>query len=70
MERTLISVEPDQPGWQIRIGGLPLERNLDKVIAIDRATRLAQARHQSTGAPTGVEVRMLSGNKASIGLHG
>ena len=39
MERTLITVEPDQPGWLIRIGGFALERNLDKIVAIDRATR-------------------------------
>ncbi|QCO67398.1 hypothetical protein E4582_01760 [Luteimonas yindakuii] len=70
MERTLISVEPDQPGWLIRIGSLALERNLDKIVAIDRATRLAQARHHSTGGPTGVQVHMLCGETVAIGLHG
>ena len=70
MKRTLIMVEPDQPGWLIRIGGIALERNLDKIIAIDRATRLARSRHDSTGHPTGVEVHMLCGETIAIGLHG
>ena len=70
MKRTLITVEPDQPGWLIRIGGFALERNLDKIVAIDRATRLARSRHHSTGHPTGVEVHMLCGETIAIGLHG
>lgn len=70
MDRMLIAVEPDQPGWKIRVGSCLFERNLEKLVAIERATGLARDRHRATGVPTGVHVRTLCGDGVLVGLHG
>jgi hypothetical protein len=69
LKRTLIDVEPDSPGWKIRVGVCLLERNLEKVVAIERASRLAMERHRATGQPTGVAIHTLHGGATLVGLH-
>ncbi|MDH5824333.1 hypothetical protein QFW77_15260 [Luteimonas sp. RD2P54] len=70
MERILIAVEPDEGGWRIQLAGIVIARNLDKVVAIDKAADLARERHAATGTPTGVHVRMTCGDGVMVGLNG
>lgn len=70
MERVLIAVEPDEHGWRVQLAGITLERNLEQLTAIGRADDLARERHDATGAPTGVHVRMRCGDGVMLGLHG
>lgn len=70
MERMLFTVEPDDAGWLIRSCDFLLQRNLDKFVAIHRASCMAGESHATTGRPTGVHVRMLCGDGVLVGLYG
>jgi hypothetical protein len=70
MERTLIAVEPDGPGWQVRIDHYQVERNVERSVAIAHATAMARDCHASIGVPTGVRVRMRCGDNVLVGAFG
>lgn len=70
MERTLYYVEPIEPGWQVCVGGKPLEHFRLKVAALCAAETFARIRHDATGEPTGVHMRMLCGDLVMVGRHG
>ncbi|TWI03657.1 hypothetical protein IP90_01471 [Luteimonas cucumeris] len=70
MERTLFSVEPDAPGWQVSLCGKPLEHFQLKIAALRAATTFARIRHHATGEPTGVHMRMLCGDLVMVDRHG
>lgn len=70
MERTLYSVEPTDPGWQVSVSGKPLEQFHLKTAAMCAAETFARIRYHATGEPTGVHMRMLCGDLVMIGRHG
>lgn len=70
MERALVSVIPDERGWQVRIDHHSVECNLDKLTAMQRAATIARDCHESMGLPTGVLVRMANGEDILIGKCG
>jgi hypothetical protein len=70
MERTLYCVEPIEPGWQVCVGGKPLEHFRMKIAALSAAETFARIRHDATGEPTGVRMRMLCGDLVMVGRHG
>lgn len=70
MERTLYFVEPGEPGWQVSLSGKPLEYFGLKGAALRAAETFARIRHDATGEPTGVHVRMRCGDLVLVGRHG
>lgn len=70
MERTLLTVEPHATGWQVSIRGTAVRTHELKLVAIDVATNLAKCRHDATGEPTGVRLRLGNFDQVLIGLHG
>ncbi|MCL1633852.1 hypothetical protein M2650_04235 [Luteimonas sp. SX5] len=70
MERTLYTVEPTEPGWQVSVSGKPLEHFRLKVAALCAAETFARIRYHATGEPTGVHMRMLCGDRVMVGKHG
>jgi len=70
MERTLIAVEPDNPGWQVRIDNYQVARNVERSAAIEYATEMARDCHASIGVPTGVRLRMRCGDNVLVGACG
>ena len=61
MERTLLSVEPADEGWQVLLDDEPLALHASKRAAIDLAMRCARNRHEITGEPTGVVAPICNG---------
>ena len=61
MERTLLSVEEHESGWQVVLAGETLQLAGDKRVAIDTASRFARNRHDVTGEPTGVAAPLCNG---------
>lgn len=70
MERTLYTIEPTAPGWQVCLSGKPLENFRLKIAAICAAEGFARLRHAATGEPTGVRMQMLCGDLVLLGRHG
>ena len=70
MERALVTVVPDDNGWQVRIDQHSVVCNLDKLTAMQRAANIARDCHESMGLPTGVLVRMANGEDILIGKCG
>lgn len=71
MERELYSVEHSSHGWIVhgaREGDAPPDPT--PIEALEHATRLAQARHRSTGQPTGVKVKLRCGDTVLVACHG
>lgn len=70
MERTLLTVERHEAGWQVSIRGTQLHTHEMKIVAIGMAVDLAKHRHDATGEPTGVRLRLGNFDQVLIGLHG
>lgn len=70
MERTLIAVEPDVPGWQVRIDNIAVARNIQRAAALAQATEMARDCHASIGVPTGVRLHMRCGDRVLVAVCG
>lgn len=70
MERTLLSVEPGDRGWRIRLRHLVLDEKPTQVAAIDSASEHAFNRYVVTGRPTGVSLVLEGGDAVLVSLNG
>ena len=70
MERSILTVEPVQRGWVVRLDGKALEVRPTKIEAIGVASARAQRQHAASGNPTGVSVRVHTGDTVLIARHG
>ena len=71
MERSILTVEPVPQGWVVSLKGKALEFRATKIEAIGVASNQAAKRHEVSGDPTGVSVRVgTSGETVLIARHG
>lgn len=70
MERSVLTVEPVPHGWVVRLKGRALEFRNTKIEAIGVASDRAARRHQVSGGPTSVSVRMGTGESVLIARYG
>lgn len=70
MERSILTVEPVPRGWVVRLEGKALEVRPTKIEAIGVASARAQLQHAASGNPTGVSVRLHTGDTVLIARHG
>jgi hypothetical protein len=70
VERTLLSVEPADEGWRVRLRGLVLDEKPTQFAAIDSASEHAFNRYVVTGRPTGVSLVLGGGESVLVSLNG
>jgi hypothetical protein len=71
VERELFSIEQSARGWVVYTangGNEPPDPT--PLVALEHAEQLACARHQSTGRPTGVKVKLRCGDTVLVACHG
>ena len=70
MCRSLVNVEPKTSGWQVSIKGTAIMTHAGGLEVIAAASDVARMRHEATGEPTGVWVRMPCGDAVLMASHG
>jgi hypothetical protein len=70
MERSILTVEPVPRGWLVSLKGRALAQRPTKIEAIGLASECAAERHKASGSPTGVSVRLGTGDTVLVALHG
>jgi hypothetical protein len=70
MERSILTVEPVAHGWVVKLKGKAVVIRATKIEAIGAASDRAARRHVMSGGPTGVSVRVGTGETVLIARHG
>jgi len=71
VERELFSIEQSARGWVVHTASGDNEPpDPTPLQALEHAERLACARYNSTGHPTGVKVKMRCGDTVLVACHG